>query len=220
MSVRRSLRNLLQRYVLGQRRDLGHGTERQVAHYSWGIRWDHRARYHYAAQVLAGPQVLDIACGVGYGAYILASKLRHSRVIAVDRDPQAIAFAQRAYSHHRIEYRRGDACDVTDDDIYDGICSFETLEHLDAPADFLTSLARRAKSRCRLVISTPNEKLYPYNRTYNPFHVRHYTPQALDDLLASCGWSVIQRACQQSQTRMAVTEGTDGRFLVYVAEAP
>ena len=46
--------------------------ERQVAPTLDGFREDHLARYHFAAQRLAGKKVVDAGCGVGYGSFILA----------------------------------------------------------------------------------------------------------------------------------------------------
>lgn len=64
--------------------------ERQVAPDVSGIRRDHVARYEFVAgRLVPGSRVLDLACGVGYGAHILA-KAGH-KVIAVDASPEAIA---------------------------------------------------------------------------------------------------------------------------------
>ena len=47
-------------------------VDRQAAKRIEGIRRDHLERYRYAMSLAEGP-VLDAACGVGYGAYLLAS---------------------------------------------------------------------------------------------------------------------------------------------------
>ncbi len=51
--------------------------QRQAAPNLKGIRPDHVARYELAARFIPeNGVVLDMACGVGYGAYILARKAR------------------------------------------------------------------------------------------------------------------------------------------------
>src|SRR5712692_6959809 len=64
---------------------------------------EHFARYLFAAGLCRGKRVLDIACGSGYGAYILKI-LGAAQVVAVDRDPAAVRFAQRQYATAGLEF--------------------------------------------------------------------------------------------------------------------
>ena len=49
-----------------------HDGERQVAPSLDGIRKDHVERYKLAAEIFGGLSVMDVGCGVGYGAKVLA----------------------------------------------------------------------------------------------------------------------------------------------------
>src|SRR5512139_2750057 len=68
----------------------------------------HRERYAFAARCLAPGRVLDIACGVGYGAPLLATRATGG-VLGVDRSEAAIEHARSRYAGPGIEFRVGDA---------------------------------------------------------------------------------------------------------------
>lgn len=155
--------------------------ERQVAPVLSGIRRDHLARYRWAAAQLAPrSRVLDLACGVGYGAWILAGA--HHDVVAVDNDAEAIAYGKRHYAHERISYRCQDAAASLDGE-FDAVTCFETIEHLADPLPMLMALADKAPV---LLASVPNEEKFPY-RNYK-FHHRHYTRRQFVELLAKAGY--------------------------------
>lgn len=213
-----SMRTLLAGLFLGQRADLGHGSERQAARWLWGIRPDHRHRYRFASAVVGGGAVLDVACGVGYGSYMLGRAHPGRTVLGRDRCARTIGFARRSFGRRNVAFECGDALDMPGRDRFDAIVSLETLEHIDDEERFLEVLHRLARRRCTLVISTPNERCYPFVPSFNPHHVRHHTPEQLDHLLASTGWEVVSRHCQRTSSVGRVVAGTDGRFIVYVAE--
>ncbi len=59
-----------------------HG-ERQVSGNLEGIREDHKQRYLWALERLAGgARVLDAGCGVGYGSHLLSQKA--GQVVSLD----------------------------------------------------------------------------------------------------------------------------------------
>jgi len=215
---KRILRAAVDRHCFGRRADLGHGTERQVAHYLWGIRSDHQNRYRFAANQVTGHDILDVACGVGYGSYLLGRQDRAHRVVGVDNCAEAIAFASSCYARSNVVFRCVDAMTMVGEATFDTIVSFETLEHIDDERRFMTLLGQLARPRCKLFVSTPNEEFYPFCPRVNPYHVRHHTPLALDRLLVETGWAIVERYCQRDPSPGKVALGTDGRFLVYVAE--
>lgn len=205
---------------LGQRYDLGHGKERQISPWLRGIQGDHKSRYYFAAEGGKGSQrILDLACGVGYGSYILATELPDSTVTAVDMSEFAVGYATKHYNHPNISYQVKDGRSLVGESQFDCIVSYETLEHIDDERSFVSTLRRLATNDAKLYISTPNEANYPFDPSYNQFHVRHHTPSQLDQLLESCGWKVEARYCQKDREPGAVVDGTDGLFLIYIAVA-
>ena len=155
-----------------------HSGERQVAAELSGIRRDHRARYEWAARRLPpGSRVLDLACGVGYGARILAEA--DHLVLGVDRDPETIAFANRHYGHPRARFAVGNAIAPIIEPGFGAAVSFETIEHLADPLPMLAAL-RRAEIPL-LLASVPNEETFPF-QGYS-FHHRHYSRADFAELL-------------------------------------
>lgn len=178
--------------------------ERQVATRLADIRRDHTARYEWAAKRLPiGSKVLDIACGVGYGSYILA-KAGH-QVTAVDADAEAIEFAEKHWRHPYITYKVGRAEDCIEDE-FDAVVCFETIEHLENPGLLLEKINSK-----RILTSVPNEERFPF-KNYK-FHHRHYTRQEFSTLLSNYGYGVTEWLGQEGP-ESEVVEGINGRTTV------
>lgn len=190
--------------------------ERQVAPTLDGIRRDHVARYRWAAATLPpGCVVIDAACGVGYGARILAEA--GHRVIAIDRSAEAIAYAREHYAHERVEHICADVMAVRLDPA-DALVSFETIEHLTDPLPFL----RSASARCeRILASVPNEAVFPFRSDANDHrgylhHHRHYTRADFAALLRAAGLTPAAWYGQIGATS-EVEADVEGRTLVVAA---
>ncbi len=145
----------------------------------------HLARYALALPFCAGRTVLDIACGQGYGAWLMAERWGAARVAAVDSAPEALAAARRYFPSPRIEYREGRAeqlAELYPPEHFDLVVSLETIEHLADPTAFLRGVRHVLRPGGHAVISCPNDHLYyPTDAERNPFHVRKYL---LDEFLA------------------------------------
>lgn len=185
--------------------------ERQVAPTIEGIRRDHRARYEFAAKSLKpGSRVIDFACGVGYGAKILADT--GHLVHAFDRDEEALAYASEHYAHPLVSYRMATAALPPIFGEFDAAVCFDTIEHVDDPRPLLLAMREAAPT---LIASVPNEEWFPY-RGY-AYHFRHYTRDQFEALLRECGWSVTDWLGQDGP-ESDVEVGVNGRTLVAVAE--
>jgi len=189
--------------------------ERQVAPDVSGIRRDHVARYAFVAARLApGSRVLDLACGVGYGAHILAQA--GHQVIAVDASPEAIAYGREHYAHPSVHYvcATAEGFTLAGGERFDAVVSFETIEHLANPAPIL---ARWAKHAGVIYASVPNETVFPHNGRIK-FHFRHYTKPEFAVLLANAGWQPMEFHGQQGPTS-EVEPAIEGRTLIAVAHS-
>ena len=63
----------------------------------------HLERYRFAAKHLCDGLVADIACGVGYGSFLLADECgdRIKHIYAIDNDAESIRFALKRYTHQQ-----------------------------------------------------------------------------------------------------------------------
>ncbi len=152
-----------------------------------GVRSEaHVARYTLAASfVRPGDTVLDAACGMGYGAHVLARAGRPGRVIGIDASPAAVEYAAANFGEARakaragraaVEFRAADVADLSalGDRSVDLVASFETLEHVAEPERFLDEVRRVLRPGGRLVVSVPNRWVDETGNDPNPHHLHVY----------------------------------------------
>ncbi len=127
------------------------------------LRRRHIERYAVARQFVYG-KTADLACGCGYGTYILGKNPDVTQAIA-DWFPlcgeEAIAFATKEYSSERVSFVRGGATDVKLG-LLDTMVSIETIEHLADPKMLNTFAEQHAVET--LVVSFPIKKTTHYNK--------------------------------------------------------
>ncbi|NNE89980.1 MAG: methyltransferase domain-containing protein [Silicimonas sp.] len=135
----------------------------------------HIHRYLSVLELCQGKRVLDIACGEGYGAAML---IRNGAacVTGVDIDAEAVARANRVYAHDGLGYAQGDIRQPLplDDDAFDVIVCFETIEHIAEHDAFIAELDRVLAPGGVVVISTPDARTSDPDAP-NPFHAKELT---------------------------------------------
>ena len=134
--------------VLAPERIIPDETERGILAY-------HLKRYEFALERCADRDVLDIACGVGYGSELLATEARS--VHAGDISAETVDYARIRYGSSGVRFDVLDAVRLAlPDTSFDVVVSFETIEHLEHPELALAEFARVLRPGGTLVVSTPH----------------------------------------------------------------
>jgi ubiquinone/menaquinone biosynthesis C-methylase UbiE len=145
------------------------------------IKADHEARYRWAARALAGKDVLDAACGLGYGMRILVDAGAKS-VVGIDKSAAAIERA-RGKLGQGAELVVGDLHELPfESRSFDAVVCFEAIEHVARPELVLDELKRVLREDGALLLSTPNRAVYVHG---NVHHVHEYLPSELNETLLS-----------------------------------
>lgn len=164
----------------------------------------HLARYRWAHDYLPSGRVLDLACGVGYGAKLLAESGAARRVIGADLSSPALGIARRHYAATGVQLVQGDGAAWLRSGVFSGVVSLETVEHVEDPVSFFAELVRVLAPGGVLIASapvTPSVDANPHHRT--DFTMRRFRALGARHGLAAIAelhqrqpyapWRVLQR---------------------------
>jgi SAM-dependent methyltransferase len=159
-------------------------SEDEIDQYS--ISWtEHKHRY-LCAKTLVHGQVLDLACGIGYGTHILSKSENVQIVFGVDYDYASIQLANRRY-FPKCNFLVGLANEIPfQQKSFDSIVSFETLEHLTNPIHTLKEFRRVLRSDGLLIGSVPTLNFENFCRSEygeNIFHKQKFDIDSLREVL-------------------------------------
>jgi SAM-dependent methyltransferase/glycosyltransferase involved in cell wall biosynthesis len=146
---------------------------------------EHLHRYLLACRLVLGKSVLDIASGEGYGSKMLAGFAKS--VVGVDISEEAVAHAQQKYIGENLSFKVGSCAAIPfDQDSFDVVISFETIEHHNEHQQMLREIKRVLKPNGLLFISSPDKEYYSDVRGYkNEFHVKELYRSEFISLLNS-----------------------------------
>ena len=141
----------------------------------------HLAVYEWIADRCAGLDVVDMACGEGYGVEVLSRRAR--RVSGVEANPEAYEHARLKYTRPGVRFARdmverySEPCDV--------VVFLQTIEHVPDPEGALRHLSGMCDTA---YVSTPNLlTLAPPGsaKSNNPWHLREYRAEEFRTLCSS-----------------------------------
>jgi SAM-dependent methyltransferase len=144
----------------------------------------HLAVYEWVAQRCGGLDVVDMACGEGYGVEVLARRAR--RVTGVDANPEAYEHARRKYARPGVRFvrdlveRYGEPCDA--------VVFLQTIEHVQDPEAVLRHFRDLLRPGGRAYVSTPNLLTLAApgaEKSDNPWHLKEYRAEEFRGLCAS-----------------------------------
>jgi len=173
----------------------------------------HLAVYEWLAERVGGLDVVDMACGEGYGVDVLAE--RAARVTGVDANPEA-------FEHARLKYTRAGVRFVRDlvetyEEPCDALVFLQTIEHVQDPKAVLDHFRAMLRPGGTAYVSTPNVlTLAPpgAEKSGNPWHVKEYRAAEFRDLCGESFGSVELRGLFHARKlrahELAIQAGWDG----------
>jgi len=143
----------------------------------------HYERYRFAGKYIVPGRVLDIACGTGYGSYLLVSEFGDSisEIIGVDISAESISYAHERYTHSKIRFIGKDVFDFVDEKKFDTIITLETIEHLRNPSMFIEKLYQLLLPGGILIASAP----VTFSTDINPYHLNDFSQKSFRQLFSS-----------------------------------
>ena len=145
---------------------------------------EHLIRYTFALQELFGKDVLDVACGTGYGMYLMSYYAKS--VSGYDYNREALEEARKfsfkcdcCLEERNLEEDK--SLTNSKHEKFDVVTCFETIEHLSNPGVLLSRIKEIVKPEGFIYLSTPNtgKEL----KDDNEWHKYHFNFFTLNDLI-------------------------------------
>lgn len=140
-------------------------------------------------------KLLDIGTGTGYFAHTMQQ--RGWQVEAVEKSPQARAFA---YEHFGLEVKEPTALSELTPDTFDVITLWHVMEHLESLNDTWDRLHQLLNDKGTLIVAVPNCSSYDAEHygadwaAYDvPRHLWHFTPGTIQPLASRHGFIMAAR---------------------------
>lgn len=149
---------------------------------------DHKQRYEFAKQFVVGKEIGDIACGAGYGTFLMSSVAK--RVYGYDVAPDAL---NHAGNNFKLDNNAFFQADEILNHKHEAVVSFETIEHMDEEMgdEFLRRIYNSLPESGKLIISTPNCKL-ANKHNVTPWHIREYSIEEFQEKLTKNGFKILE----------------------------
>ncbi len=160
--------------------------------------WDFVRRYE-VQKIFSAVQpktILDVGCGCGFHDVEMAQFDFVTRVDAIDNSQQSIAKAEEHYGHLKVRRWVAALDEIPLTSRYDLVVSFQVIEHLSKPVEFLTRCAAICAEGGHVAVATPNRRrlgnilrsLSGKSPTMlDPQHFQEYSSAEMDSLAAQSG---------------------------------
>jgi ubiquinone/menaquinone biosynthesis C-methylase UbiE len=147
------------------------------------LAYEHLHRYAFARRFVGGRRVLDLGCGLGYGAEMIAPHTRE--IVSLDRDRDTILHARTNRTHGLGPFVLGDAFRLPfRSAAFDVVIAFELIEHVVEQEALAAEIRRVLTPEGLLLMSSPDTLVYSGKLgERNPFHPKEMTTEGLRTLV-------------------------------------
>jgi SAM-dependent methyltransferase len=163
----------------------------QLQQYDWYYQ-DDKPEYAYASQHVGdGARVLEVGCGKGAFRAALPRSVSYT---GLEFNDAAVRKAQAAGLN--VSRQSVEAHAAANPGAYDVVCSFQVLEHVPAPKEFVHACVQALAPGGKLILAVPAEDSFlaiapnsPLNMP--PHHVLRWSDRALANLAGREGLAVV-----------------------------
>jgi 2-polyprenyl-3-methyl-5-hydroxy-6-metoxy-1,4-benzoquinol methylase len=136
--------------------------------------------------------------GAGFGTFCSEVKRRNvfTRIVAVEPTPGlAKTCRDRGLEVFELPVEK---IELQDNELFDVVASFEVIEHLFSPLDFVGHMSRLLKPGGILMLACPNglgfdiATLGTFSNTIDHEHLNYFNPKSLSQLLSRCGLEILE----------------------------
>jgi 2-polyprenyl-3-methyl-5-hydroxy-6-metoxy-1,4-benzoquinol methylase len=157
--------------------------------------WNDTRRREVAAVLsrASAKRVLDVGCGCGFHDVEIAECPGVDEVVGIDYSPRSIETAEREFPNPRVHRFVADIFEF-EQEPFDLVLSFQVIEHLTSPLEFLEACLRNVRPGGVVAVVTPNgdrldnrlrRLLGKPSELLDPQHYREYSPRELRDVAAT-----------------------------------
>jgi SAM-dependent methyltransferase len=161
-----------------------------AAEYAMSLR--HAKAYEFASKYGRDRKILDLGCGSGSGAVYLSD---FGCVTAIDVERDLVTMLPSIWPNAKVEWQHLSGVALPFGDAsFDLVTSFQVIEHVLDQRYFLKEIRRVLRRNGIALITTPNRllRLGPWQRPWNPYHIRELTQWQLSSLFKSAGFTDVQ----------------------------
>lgn len=146
--------------------------------------------------------VLDIGCASGYMSDKISQILPNSRVWGVDAYKEAVNFGKRKYPH--IKFKVADAHDLPfQDNFFDLVVCYETIEHVSNPLKMLKEMQRVLKKDGSAIVAMDSGNLLfrtiwfiwenTKGKVWKNAHLNPFKHKNLEKLIIKSGFTILKK---------------------------